>query len=246
MQNKIYKIQILGPFNSGTNLITKILLSFIKYVNIENIVKINKEGHTLFWKHTLHNLETYINNKDNIIYIICYRNAFSWFASIMKTNYEITFNTNEKNITSNIIFKKQKYDNLLCLWLNYYNNYKILFNNNSIKFLIINYEKIININNVKNYIQIFLTNLCMYMNIHNIEITINNYIQSNEFINVLYKSSKNHGSPVNNIDEAYFKYNSNVNKYKQILLLYIKNNKNDNIINNLNEIKKLIIYYENN
>ena len=44
----IKKIQILGPFSTGTNLLSQILIN-----NLEQNVIIHPEGHTLFWKHTI-------------------------------------------------------------------------------------------------------------------------------------------------------------------------------------------------
>ena len=44
----IDRIQILGPFNSGTNLIAKILRR-----NLNKRVQLHHEGSTLCWKHTM-------------------------------------------------------------------------------------------------------------------------------------------------------------------------------------------------
>ena len=38
-------IQIVGAFNTGTNLVTRVLKNAFK-------VQVHNEGHTLFWKHT--------------------------------------------------------------------------------------------------------------------------------------------------------------------------------------------------
>jgi hypothetical protein len=71
------KIIILGPFNSGTNLIEKI---FINHDIIYN--------ETIYWKHTIliDTLCKLCEIKDVII-IIMYRNIYNWLNSINNTKY---------------------------------------------------------------------------------------------------------------------------------------------------------------
>ena len=83
----IEKIQVLGPFNSGTNLISKLLINNLE--NLENTkvkIKLNSEWHTLLWKHTLDYDKIYEIRSDNVLVIISYKNIYNWISSAFKNH----------------------------------------------------------------------------------------------------------------------------------------------------------------
>jgi len=65
----ISKIQLLGPFNTGTNLLFKILKQIIK-----QDIQIGDTGYTLFWKHTPEKsiIEKYIKLNTDTLFICLY------------------------------------------------------------------------------------------------------------------------------------------------------------------------------
>ena len=82
----IKKIQILGPYNTGTNLLSQILRD-----NLRQNVNIHPEGHTLFWKHT-NDKQFIINsiksNKDTL-FICLYKPLINWVCSMKKYSYDV-------------------------------------------------------------------------------------------------------------------------------------------------------------
>ena len=78
------KLSVLGPFNSGTNLMRKII------DNNPDSCKITYP----FWKHTFK-----LNHLDfNIQYIVMYRHPYLWINSLKKAPYDITFTTIDNNV----------------------------------------------------------------------------------------------------------------------------------------------------
>ena len=95
----ITKIQILGPFNTGTNLLAKILKK-----NINQDIKIHREGHTLFWKHTIDRskIDEYIESNPDTLFICLYKPIQNWICSMKKASYLY----NGKKLTENVLLKK--------------------------------------------------------------------------------------------------------------------------------------------
>ena len=78
-------IQILGLFNSGTNLLFTILDKLFD-------VNVGSEGHTLFWKHTVVGKQfskKHVNVSDNNYYLIVTKNPYFQFQSFKKSPYSI-------------------------------------------------------------------------------------------------------------------------------------------------------------
>lgn len=86
--NIIKKIQILGPFNTGTNLISKILND-----NLSEDIYIESEGHTLLFKHILNkkNIINTINSNQDTLFICIYKPIHNWICSIRKASYGISW-----------------------------------------------------------------------------------------------------------------------------------------------------------
>ena len=112
------KIQLLGPFNTGTNLLAQILRK-----NIKQNIKIDKEGHTLFWKHSIDKslIENFIESNSDTLFICLYKPIHNWICSMQKESYNIKWN---KKLTGKCEFKEQNYINIIefiisiiiCIW----------------------------------------------------------------------------------------------------------------------------------
>lgn len=226
------KIQILGPFNSGTNLITKILK---KAVN--ESIALEAEGHTYFWKHNFifNKIEKFIKKNPNILFICMYRDLFEWIISIQKKSYKLRsfkFNGNIRDNKSKYYLKNINLDtfcelngvnfkNPIALYNYYYKNYIILLKKYK-NVICLSYSKIIkketNFNYLTEKLDIF-------------DLTLNN----NGFKLALNRPSKNHGKPVQNSEQALKKNENVIKKFSK---------KNINLINK-DKNKKVINYYNN-
>lgn len=203
----ISKIQLLGPFNTGTNLFAKILKQ-----NIKQDIQIHKEGHTLFWKHQINKsfIEKYIKLNTDTLFICIYKPMHNWICSMQKSSYDIKWN---KTLTGKCTFThkeiKLKYKNIIEIYNEYYNMYIELINAHK-RVIFINYYDIIDKENVVKYIsnKLFVYNLSIKSD-HNI-------------FSILDKPSKNHGKSVNSADEAINKKNkcyNNINNCEKNKLI---------------------------
>ena len=121
-------VYIFGPFNSGTNLIMKI----ITLMPINNVI-VNEEN---VWKHTIKSpeIQQIIDNKNNIV-IFMYKNVYNWLYSIKKCSYDIVFS----NMYSEVGLYSKKFANMIELYNFYYINSKL----QKINLQIISKDKII-------------------------------------------------------------------------------------------------------
>jgi hypothetical protein len=180
---------VFGPINSGTNLITRILSQ--KYQHFE-----------ITYKHSIDNHEI----DPNMIYIIMYKNLYNWIASVKKEKYDIKF---YNGLYNKINYKQRNFDNIVCLYNEYYNNYKQLLENHPKNIIAIDYYKLID--GIKGF---------EYLNkqLKKINESINNL---NQFISVLIKPSKTHGKSVNNFKEAFKKREINNMFFKKEVTHYL-------------------------
>lgn len=78
-------IQILGLFNSGTNLLFTLINEIFD-------VFVGNEGHTIFWKHTVigrNFAKKNIKRSENTFYLIVTKNPYFQFQSFKKSPYSI-------------------------------------------------------------------------------------------------------------------------------------------------------------
>ena len=179
----IKKIQILGPFSTGTNLLSQILRN-----NLEQNVKIHPEGHTLFWKHSPHDhviINAIKKNKDTL-FICLYKPLNNWICSMKKYSYNIKW---DQKLKSKCSFKQIEYESIISLYNSYYNMYIKLINNNE-RVIYINYYDIINEKSVFNYISNKLLKFKL------------NIKKNNNISSLLNKPSKDHGNGVGSSNEA--------------------------------------------
>lgn len=215
----ISKIQLLGPFNTGTNLLAKILKQ-----NIKQNIKLYMDGETLFWKHTINKslIEKYIILNTDTLFICLYKPIHNWICSMQKSSYNIKWDktlTGKCNFTpqlqngilykGRILYKGQKYNNIIEIYNEYYNMYIELINAHK-RVIFVNYYDIIDKENVVKYISNKLS-------VYNLSIKSDHNIFS-----ILDKPSKYHGKSVKSADEAINKRNkcySNINNCEQNKLI---------------------------
>lgn len=189
---------ILSPYNSGSNLMKKLLESTeSKVCNIKYQI----------FKHCIHKnvLKQKIDKYPKLNIIIMYRDIFQWIKSCKKYKYnisqvknidkQINFGCECKNIgkASNKLIKVY-FKNLLEFHNTYYDNYKFLMENCKNNFFLINYDNLIKpIDNI----------IYIYSLFSNLGITTKKDIEK-----VLSKPSKSHGGSVNSYLEAYNKTKS--------------------------------------
>ena len=233
-------IKIIGPYNSGTNLLIKLLTKNVIKDSGGNITEINilNNNDMKLWKHS-NNYKTiteYLDKYKNIKIIFVYKNFLSLINSMKKESYNfkysniykntIVFTGNKLLITDNFI--KYKYNSILDYYNCYYETYhKILTDiQYQSRAIFVDYKQLISKYNTYNYLK---DKLSLFN--YNIKFPLS-------IITILSKPSKPDKSCVQNSDEAFENYRKNKKKiYKEIM------NNNKNIIKNIN--LSLLKYYEN-
>jgi hypothetical protein len=196
------QILIIGPFNTGTNLLNNIISNsdVIDLVDNDSIVIYNNDNEPIH-KHTLiiKDINNYLLEKNNIV-IIMYKNVYNWLYSIKKCSYDIVFS----NMYSEVELYSKKFSNMIELYNFYYINYISILNNfNNVIFM--DYEKIIDNNTSFDYINSKLQKV-------NLQIT-----SPNKIMIELSKPSKNHGAPINSAIDAKNNYKQNNEMVKQFV-----------------------------
>ena len=223
------KIQILGPFNSGTNLLAKILNNAAN-----EKLSLSCDGSTFFWKHSIYfkKIYNFIKNNPNVLFICMYRDIFQWIESTLKSNYDIkglpTYKPGNKiiSISSKNSFLQLKLDKP-CSIHGYY--FKDLIHLH--KFYLFNYLKLIT--RFKNvicisYSKLLLTDRFNYLSkkLNKFNITLNNL----NLEKIFQKPAIGHGCSVKNIKQAKEKIENINNKFSEKDLKYIKKRINHKLI----------------
>lgn len=184
---------ILSPYNSGSNLMQKLIHSTGSCIS--------NQKYKIF-KHCIHKnvLKQKLDKYPKLNVIIMYRDIFQWVKSCQKYKYHIS---QTKKLDIPIYFKcecnrigytnktNSNFKNLLEFHNTYYKNYKFLIENCKNKFFVVNYDNLIKpIDNI-----LYIYSLFSEFGLHpkeNIE-------------TVLSKPSKIHGKSVKSYIEAYIK-----------------------------------------
>lgn len=195
-------IRVVGPINTGTNLINRILEN--NKFNINNVY-VEDTDKKYYYKHTIlfDNLESYLKENNNNYLVIMYKNLYNWLYSVQKSSYELEF----KNLKDPIKQENIEYSNIIQLYNNYYNMYYQLYSIFNDKIIIIDYYKIIQ-NNSFDYLNTKLSKFNLSIN------------SSQKYYNTLNKPSKTHGNPVKNSKEALKKYLENQTRVKYHIYNY--------------------------
>jgi hypothetical protein len=184
------RIAVIGPFNTGTNLMKNV-------IEENNTINNNYHIEYNFWKHTF----TYENMDKNSKYIIMARHPYLWISSLKKESYNIKFNSIDQDVKF-IRDNKNKFEqfdlsfnNLAEIWNMYYRFYKDLLENNKLDIVTtIDYCKLVDNTNDNNY-EYVLSKLK--------DIGIEDLNKQN-FIDTFKKPAKDHGHPVS-VDKAIYK-----------------------------------------
>jgi hypothetical protein len=189
----VNQIHIIGPFNTGTNLMFKIINNSECIDTITNtIITTNDTSnvHNPFNKHILNMsvFENYLNNPDNLL-IIMYKNIYNWLYSIKKESYDITYT---KLYLPVELYGKQ-HTNMIELYNYYYVNYMSILERYK-NVIFIDYRKIIDCSTSYDYIN---------NKIKPFNLRLSSY---DKFYKTLMTKAKDHGNPVSNSNEANEKY----------------------------------------
>jgi hypothetical protein len=213
-------IHIIGPFNTGTNLINKII-EHSDCIDLINNIPINiYHWNNVFNKHSLeiNSIYDYLSNNNNLL-IILYKNVYNWLYSIQKACYDIRYT--ELHLPIELYDKK--FPNMVELYNYYYTNYMSILNNyNNVIFL--DYEKIIDIETSYDYVNAKLNKLNLFIS------------SKTNFDIQLMNPSKVHGSPVKSCIIAKQNYLLNKDMIKKNV------NNNDNLKKSIDEL--IIDFYE--
>ncbi len=129
------KVQVFGAFNTGTNLMVKLLNNLFE-------TQIPKEGSTRKWKHTLN-----VKNFPRLFHICMIKNPFSWFQSVIKESYLIEWDKKKRLLHQPVLMRgegnPQRFSSIAKLWLHYYISYLEFSKKNKYNVLVIPFEEMI-------------------------------------------------------------------------------------------------------
>jgi hypothetical protein len=214
------RVHVIGPFNSGTNLVYNILKHCDCIDLSTNIPVTVWDIHEPFGKHTLtiNTINNYLDDKYNLL-IIMYKNVYNWIYSIKKNHYDAKYT----NILSPVELYGKTFPNIVELYNFYYINYMSIINRyDNVVFL--DYAKLIQKNTSYDYINTTLSKINLFI------------LSKPNFDIQLMTPSKSHGQNVKTADEAHAQYIGTT----KLLTLFV------NIHPNLQKsVKpKLITFYE--
>ena len=214
------RIKVMGPYNSGTNLMINILHNNIKREK-ETIspIQVFSNNHVDLWKHcnngsTIHE---YLDENNDVCIIFMYKNFYNLIHSFKKQCHNIGF----KNIYKDRIhFRgklmkdpkhiRQKYDSFLDFYYEYYRTFKNILEDPKYngRVIFVDYGKIIDKNICFEYLQSKLAQLqeCPQL------------VSQDHVLIKLSEPSKKHHTTVANSDEALKSYKPNNKKiYRELM-----------------------------
>lgn len=216
------KVHIIGPFNTGTNLLHNIIKK-CNCIDLNTNKPVIVEGqHNPFSKHTIKikQIYDYISNKNNLL-IIMYKNVYNWLYSIQKSPYDAKFT----KLYSSVELFSKTFPNMIEVYNFYYTNYLSILNQfDNVIFL--NYEEIINKSTSYDYLNAKLQKINLRV------------LSKDDYYLELSKPAKTHGTSVSCAAEAknqFKKNNDIVKRFVQKIPSFNKSIKT-----------KLIDFFENN
>jgi hypothetical protein len=154
------QIQILGPYNTGTNLVARLfknnsinnedaLLGIYDHKGIR-VDAINHPNKYVIDKHSIdrEKLTHIIGSRPDVLFVCMYRPLKNWILSIKKEKYTISW---DFKVGSRVAFKNRIFKHIVDLYNHYYNNYIYLINKHA-NIIYLEYNKIIIKENLLNYI----------------------------------------------------------------------------------------------
>jgi hypothetical protein len=214
------RIHVIGPFNSGTNLIHNVIKNS-ECIDLTTNNPVTIGGiHEPFGKHimTIKTINNYLDNNNNLL-IIMYKNVYNWIYSIKKECYDVKYS----KLFLPLELYGKNFPNMVELYNYYYINYMSILNKYS-NVVFLDYEKVIQKNESYDYINNALRK-------------INIFISSKSKFDIqLMTKAKSHGNSVKTADEAAQKFNKNQKMVKTFI------NKHNNLKRSIKN--QLITFYE--
>lgn len=196
------KVQVLGPFNSGTNILLNMLTD--NCMDKWDRPVLTSEN-MLMWKHTLRT--DFIANafaNPNNLFIILYKRVYNWIDSIERNSYDIFL---DEGAFGKATMQGITYDNLVLLYNRYYDMYKKMLEEHSQHVVFLDYYKMIQEETAEEYIQEKLKRIGLRL------------VDPSVIHCVLRTPSKNHGKGVvQNANEAVERYDNISKKIMYIMI----------------------------
>jgi hypothetical protein len=212
------KIKVMGPYNSGTNLMINILYNNT-HIGDKKSIQVFSNNHVDIWKHCNNEktIRTYLDQNNDVCIIFMYKNFYNLIHSIKKQCHNIGF----KNIYKDRIhFRgklmkdpkhiREKYDSFMDFYYEYYRTFKNILEDSKYKgrVIFVDYGKIIDKSSCFEYLQSKLSKIyeCPQL------------LSKEHVWNKLATPSKKHHTTVANSDEALKNYKPNNRKiYRELM-----------------------------
>ena len=156
-------VHVIGPYNTGTNLLFNIINNSECIDLIQNKSISIEHQHRPFGKHTLDIkiIENYLNNPDNLL-IIMYKNVNNWLYSIKKAHYDIKYT----KLYFPVELDNKKFPNMIELYNFYYINYMSILEKYP-NAIFLDYKMVINKSKSYDYINNKLSKINLFINLKN-------------------------------------------------------------------------------
>lgn len=205
---------VIGPLNTGTNLLEKILERCYGLTILHRDVKHTLRKSTLIYRQDVN---------PGLIYIVMFKNVYNWIASIQKHHYDIQFSQSALVLDStDITYREEQFSNIMEIYNKYYGVYLSMHDDHKYNMIFLDYYRLIDGKEGETYL---IRKLKEFE-----EIKAN----EEEFMRVLNKPSKNHGMSVNNFREALEKREQQHNLFRyevmaKDLYIFLQNDLYDRI-----------------
>ena len=231
------QLKVIGPVNSGTNLMTKILENNL--IHHDKNVYVHGNNSMKLWKHcnVKSTIESYLDSNKSIVLIFMYKNILNLMSSMCKNSYcwrfkniakdKIMFGGNTSLIPRTQVIYENK--NIIQYFESYYQTYKDILNSPKYcnRVIFIDYKKIIDRDNAFDYIQEKLKTFHFDIKYKDVVMT------------ALDNPSKRDKYCVANSNEAFKQYRSNAKKeYKRLIMSSLRLDKDMDL--------SLLKYFEEN
>ena len=210
-------ITVLGPQNSGTNLVCNLFFLQDRAENNQEQNRLDDEftRRNRVWKHEHHinKLEKLLNDPNRKI-ICVYRDVYTWLNSMKKESYETQW---DGNLTSPVY--NGEYSSIIELYKNLYNNYMILKSRSPRNVIFCRYYDLIDPKYGYDYYKSLTEQLGT------------NYITKQHYLEILSKPAKSHGGSVSNSLESISKKEDDIfSERERDYITYLLNLNNCNFL----------------
>lgn len=146
------KLQVLGPFHSGTNLLLKMLIDNCEDLDNPDDNKVDISENLLSWKHTLRiwYIDGLLQEKKENVLVLIYKNMYNWMMSMALDPIDVKL---EKGLSGKCKMLNLEFENIIQMYNRYYRMYKFFLEKHPRQVVVLHYYKMIQKDTGPSYIR---------------------------------------------------------------------------------------------